>query len=302
MKFRIRAYKLNITTKDGKSIELDGTKDDHLRIRFNITHYIGGVVSQASIDIFNLSKQSEGIASSDFAKVSLQAGYRGNIGLIFSGQSINYEFRREGPDSFVRLYATSGIQDFTGKMVKPKSYAKNISMLEVLKYVVETLDYPYVIQDEDKLPIAPTGYQVSGTVIQEIKRITLAYGLEYYCENGKLIIKSSESPVRKKVIQISELDNGLIGTPILNTAGIEFDLHLNPGIRLNTRVNLKAKAARIQFSGAYTATNKDLISRGEHLVKKITFNGDTHENSWITRCYAIKPAAKKDKKTKEGDD
>lgn len=268
----------------------DGEQDNPLRVRFSITHYDGGVLSQGTIDIFNLSKKSLGIVSEEYADVTLQAGYRNNIGVVFAGQVINHEERREGPDTYIRLYVDSGIKNVDSKFVEPKTFAKNTNTKDIIETIVRYFDMPYTLQDADNLPIKATGYQILGTAKQELNRITKAHDLIWYIENGKIIIKAVRTSIVGRTIEVSELENGMIGTPIRSAVGMEFDVHLNPGFKLNQLVNLKAKSPVIQFSGAYTLNQEDLLSRGVHLIKKLIFEGDTHENPWFTRCVAWKPA------------
>ncbi|CAM0068266.1 baseplate hub [Vibrio phage D93] len=291
MKYVDRVYKLSVT-KGGNHIEFDGTQYNPLRVRFSVTHYDGGILSQAIIDIFNLSKTSQGIVSEEYADVTLQAGYKNNFGVIFSGQTINHEERREGTDTFIRLYADSGIKNIDEKIVDPRTFNKNTKTSEIIEVIVKYLGMPYAIQDLDNLPLKASGYSIKGTVKQELNRIAKAHGLEWYVENGKVVVKNIHTSLKGKVINVSELENGMIGTPIRSSVGVEFDVHLNPGFRLNQLVNLKAKAPVIQFSGAFSMGQKDLLSRGTHLIKKLTFEGDTHENPWFTRCVGHKPATK----------
>lgn len=279
-------------TKGGNHILFDGTKDRHLRIRFSVTHYAGGVLSQAIIDIYNLSKKSEGIVTEEYAEITLQAGYRNNIGVIFSGQAINHETRREGPDTFVRIYADSGVKDFDQKFASIRTFNKNTKTSEIIQIIASQFGLPYMIQDTENLPVQATGYQILGTVKQELNRITNAYDLEWYIENGKVVVKNKKNSIVGKTIEISELEGGLIGTPIRTAAGIEFDVHLNPGLNLNQLVNLKAKSPIIQYSGAFSVNQTEYLSRGTHLIKKLLFEGDTHENPWFTRCVGWKPATK----------
>lgn len=292
MKYTDRVYKLSVT-KGGNYIEFDGTKERHLRLRFSVTHYDGGVLSQAIIDIFNLSKISKGIVSEEYADVTLQAGYKNNFGVIFSGQTINHEERREGADTYTRLYADSGIKNISEKIVEPKTFNKNTKTSEIIEVIVKYLGMPFTIQDLDELPVKASGYSIKGTVKQEMNRITAAHNLEWYVENNKVVVKKINTSLKGKVINVSELENGMIGTPIRSSVGVEFDVHMNPGFRLNQLVNLKARAPVIQFSGAFSVNQDDLLSRGTHLIKKLTFEGDTHENPWFTRCVGHKPPTKK---------
>lgn len=291
MKYTNRAYKLSVS-KGGRYILFDGTEDRHLRIKFSITHYEGGILSQAIIDIYNLSKKSEGIITEEYSDITLQAGYKNNIGVIFSGQAINHETRRDGADTFVRIYADSGVKNIDQKIVSPRTFAKNTKTKEIIEIVVSELGLPFTIQDVDNLPLKASGYSIKGTVKQELNRLAKAHDLEWYVENGKVVIKSIETAIKGKTITISELDGGMIGTPIRSALGVEFDVHLNPGLKLNQLVNLKAKSPVINFSGVFSVNQEDLLSRGTHLIKKLIFEGDTHENPWFTRCVGWKPVTK----------
>lgn len=291
MKFRNRAYILSVSTKSGKFITFDGTTDQHLRIKFSVTHYPGGLLSQAIIDIYNLSKKSEGILSEEYADITLQAGYRNNIGVTFFGQAVNYETRRDGADTFIRIYADSGVK-YLDKPVKPRSFSKTIKVLDVINVLANQFEMPYVIHDQELLTeVKSSGYQISGTLRKEMIRISMDHGLEWYIENGNLIIKKLRTDIKGQTIVVSELENGLIGNPSITSAGIEFDTHLTNSIKLRRLINLKAKSPIIQFSGAFTVNQRQFIDRGVYQVNKILIEGDTHDDLWLSKFSCIIPAS-----------
>ena len=291
MRFYGRHYKLSLGSNGGTKI-YETVNGEGLRLRFNVTHYPGGRLSMASIDLFNVNKQSEGIITSQFTDVSLQAGYENNTGVVFKGQIVNFNKLRDGPDTFLRMFCNSGVRALDNSRVEPKGLNKNVSVLEIIDLISKSLGLPLKIQREDfeNLPLKSIGYPMGNSVRFELERLTRDYNLHWYIENGYLVIKKKDSKLPGSTIIIAE-ESGLIGTPVVTSVGISFKTHLNPSLSLNRIVNLRAKTPSIQFSGGYLVDQSRFIAHGSQRIIKINAVGDTHSDDWYSECDCVRYGA-----------
>lgn len=288
MSYFDRYYRLTIGNKDSRII-YETQELNQLRLRFNISHYPGSTMSMASIDIFNIAQHSKNVIMSEYTDITLEAGYRDNFGVIFSGQVINFNELPDGPDTYLRMFCNAGILALDTKRVTPKGLNSNVTVQEVLDLIAKQLGLTIKLDKNQfsALPKKIVGYPVSGTVRSELTRISRDYNLEWYVENKTLVIKKIGLNFKKNPIEVSE-STGLIETPILTSSGIRFKTHLSAAYSLNDIINLKARAPKIQFSGAYTIDQKPFIRGGKQVISKIIHNGDTHSDNWFTACECIR--------------
>ncbi|NHN93450.1 baseplate hub protein [Acetobacter sicerae] len=100
----IRACSLVVGDASGSGLDLA-----NLRVTFNITHGTTDTPRVLSARVYNPNEKTVARLQSEFIRVTLAAGYQGNVGVIFDGTINQIRSGRENPvDTFVDIFAQSG--------------------------------------------------------------------------------------------------------------------------------------------------------------------------------------------------
>lgn len=182
-------------------------KSSDLDFEFTVKFDDDMEANDAEIVVYNLSQDTIKQLKNK-AKISIEAGYKGDTGLVFSGYITKTKTKREGADKVTTIQciddiATHTISEITFAAGSKASYilktllGKTGTPIEVFKV---RRDYTY--KDEQK---------VDGDLMESIKRYSQVCGVSTFIKGGKIYcrhIKEGDN----LYFELSE-NTGLIGTP-----------------------------------------------------------------------------------------
>lgn len=319
--------KISLTAADlGK----DGIELASLRIRFTVTAMTIDMPATLNARIYNLSQQTtqkllnlktipagRGVSSTTpgdnagAAKITLQAGYEGNYGIIFKGDLIQPRAGRESvTDTYVDLFAGDGDWAHVWGKVN-RTLAAGYTPGDVNDEFKNALSqYGLTVNDlPQDVPqtAAPRGKVMYGMARDYRRDMARTYNLTAYPRQGVLEWLPQSSVRPGDIVEVNSR-TGMINLPQQTTYGMTVQMLLNPSVGPGTLLRVNNKSIqRGQFvasrGGAVDpnlylnqSLNADDNADGAYKVLGVDHTGDTRGNEWYTTAVCIATAP-----TGEGD-
>lgn len=214
-RYRLRVNKIEITGLD---------------IGFNIRRTLKPEPNTAEIQIYNLSPDSRAqIEENRTANVTLEAGYKEDISLIYSGELRDVKTEREGASIITTISSGDGEKKKRRKRVS-KGYAPGTTIKQVVKDCAAAMGVGAGNVDrlgKVEFPRAgatyPNGTVLDGNAAEQLEAILRSAGLEYSIQDGQLQIVPRRQALNDKAVVLSP-SSGLVGTASVSSDG---HLHCN---------------------------------------------------------------------------
>lgn len=256
----------------------DGENVSGLRVVFKAELSDSKEPSKAEVQIYNLNADSRKILQRKGVKVLLEAGYEsvGNSRL-FVGDLKSVDHKNDKADWISKLSISDGGRAWKHARVQ-ESFAPGTTAGDVLRYLGDASGLQLGNLPETILDLTKTydqGYIVSGRWSDEMKRFCKSVGYEFWIQDQTLQMRLPGGELRSALPEISA-SSGLIGSPEFGSPEkkgkprlIKFKTLLQP-TKIGAKVRLKSR-------------NYD----GDVVVKKASFEGDTHGNEWYTNFEGV---------------
>lgn len=236
-----------------------------LHIEFEVPFDDDHIPDRCTIQIFNLvhstrEKIKEG------QKLVLQAGYEGDVGVIFEGVIKATWSDKAGTDRATHIRVVNSNGTTIKKTVK-KSYKKAVKSSTIIRDLAGAIGLKLKVLDLPKDKLHKKGYSCSGKGIDTIKSIADDCGASFYPINGQWYIRDI-----KKGDNINfELspDTGLLGVPEKFVK--KYQKKQTKGYKVNALLQHKVKTAAILKLHSKTASGTFRVIGGKHVANKSDF-------------------------------
>lgn len=182
-------------------------KSDELDIEFEIDFDDDMEANEAQITVYNLSKNTIKQLK-DKSKISVEAGYKGDTGVIFSGYIISVKSKYEDADKVTTITCLDDVKENTLEEI---TYAAGTKASYILKQLLNKTGTPIAVFNMRRDWTYKDEEKVSGDLMENIKKYSEVCGVSTYVSNGKIYsryIKEGDN----LTFELSE-DTGLIGSP-----------------------------------------------------------------------------------------
>jgi hypothetical protein len=315
--------KVSLTAAD---VGKDGIELSALRIVFTVNHIITNVPATLHARIYNLSKSTAqklldmksvpvGMATPfslgqggdpNAAKVTLQAGYEGNFGIIFRGDLIQSKHGREsGTDTYVDLFAGDGDWAHTWGRINTTLAAGYLprDVNDAFKQVAQPLGMTVTdLPDGTKQIAAPRGKTMYGMSRDFQSDLARTNELNCFPRFGQLewLPQAASRPGDTVVVNAT---TGMVGMPTQTNFGLAVQMLLNPSVGPGALLKIDNKSIQLaEFQAGVNETfrSNKLVSQtlnanedtdGAYKVLGVNHKGDTRGNDWYTEaeCIATNP-------------
>lgn len=284
-----RYYRLEIGSA-AETLRLEGAagnNGDPAQIRFTVTQTPNAHRSYAEITVYGLAKATRDKAYRRFDRVKLEAGYEERHGTIFVGQIENVEIGREGPDSFIKLFAQSAVEQWPRAYVH-QSWGPNTPGKDIVEDVAEAYNLPVeFIGDFSALPRAVRGRTISRSARSALNELGRNYGFSWSIENERVVLARDGNSRQGGAFEYSAL-TGLVGTPQITQAGIDIEVLLDPRIRPFNEFEVRAETGELTFNGVYYQRFPRTLGTGQYRAISMTHEGDFYGDTWTTSIEGIR--------------
>ncbi|GED69385.1 hypothetical protein BRE01_30870 [Brevibacillus reuszeri] len=144
--------------------------------------------NESEIKLWNLSKDTISRIKRN-ETLMINAGYRGDVGVILHGFVSSVLTKREGVDAVTSIHVLDS-QDLSKRKVKDITYAEGTLASYILKQMVGQLGLPIAQFELNQDYRYEEGYTASGEVTDIIGKVAKDCGTSAYINKGKVYIRN----------------------------------------------------------------------------------------------------------------
>jgi hypothetical protein len=275
----------------------------YMRQDFSVTLFpnvAGGGLGIAEISLYNLNDDSSREIEAKGLYVSLEAGWEGKTGELFSGKisSITRTKRESGStDVITTLYCKMGL-DILQKGMFQGNFNQLTDILAVLAQIAESAGLS--LQADSQIQGAVEGVTFDGDIVTILAKLSTQFNFNFYFTQKYLVLKAILPFSEVKVVQEYSPTNGLLDIPVVTEKGVDLRVFLNPQIRSGDGFRLTSKFAnfnignlnyinrvRGQVLNTFSAQLNNNRYQGVYQAQSIYHDGSSHENTWETNISAM---------------
>lgn len=272
-----RSYSLNID--DGVSSKtIEG-----LRIVFNITKSLHSFPNLAKIDLYNPNQETLSMLQTRYSELTLNAGYVGNVRLLFKGQIRNVFQRKVGADRVVTVFAGDGEQDWQNSIFN-KTLSENIAVKQVVSEIAASFSNTALgtLQGLDKPADKLRGQVLSGSSKDIMDTLAEDYGFQWSIQDGMLVTVPNDQTLDNTEAVLINNATGMIGSPTVTELGVSVITLLNPNLLPNAAFRVESSFADVSIGGVQFRDIKRTTGEGLYKTYQVVFDGDTHGDNWFS--------------------
>ena len=182
-------------------------KSSELDFEFTVKFDDDMEANDAEIIIYNLSQNTIKQLKKD-SKISIEAGYKGDTGVVFSGYIKKVKTKREEADKVTTIQC---IDDIATHTISEITFAAGTKASYILKTLLNKTGTPIAVFSMRRDHTYEDEQKVDGDLMENIKKFSEVCGVSTYVNKGKIYsrhIKEGDNIY----FELSE-DTGLIGSP-----------------------------------------------------------------------------------------
>lgn len=283
-----RKYRVMVFDKNG-----DGIDVSELHVIFDLTKTITLDNSVSIVTIYNLNAYTEGKLIENAQRVTIEAGYEGNCGLLFDGDVIQpIRYKENGTDYRLDLISLDGDR-FKNQGFSAFTMTRGQTKRQVIEQLSNTAQNPAKlgsISDSYNNSKYIRGKVVFGMAKDYLKQLAKTEDAQFYMENGAINLVSLSDYSEDEIIKLDST-SGLIGSPQQTEDGVTFKCLINPRLKINKSVNIdNSLVIERQYSDG-SEQGRILDQDGTYRVISIHISGDTRGQDWYMDCTAVSRSA-----------
>jgi hypothetical protein len=287
-----RAYRIQVGT-----IEIDareGVGANSLRIAFQVERDHKRQPNNCELVLWNLSSGSrDALSKLATVPVSIEAGYAGDVGTIFLGDLRSARSRREGPDMITRVSAGDGETKIRTARIS-RTFAAGTPIGDVLGQLGTALGVkPGNLSAFRQATLRNGGrtltraLTISGSVFDELERVTSSCGLDWSVQNGELQLRDRTRPATGTADgPLLRADTGLVGE-----VETEVATETKDGVAKGQTIvsgSCLMRADLIPGRSFRCEEQRDGGFQGNLLARSTVHIGDSHStDQWITQWSGV---------------
>lgn len=271
--------KYSLTISDGSNTR---TVSD-LRVSFVITKSLYSIPNLAKIELYNPNNDTLSLLQKKYTDITFNAGYKGNIRLLFKGQIRNVFQTKNDSDRIVTIYSSDGEQDWQNSTFN-KTISENIAIKNVVEEIVgsmgdltigtlEGLEAP-----ADKL----LGQTLSGASKDILDTLGEDYGFQWSIQDGTIVTVPNNASLSNLDAVVINQTTGMIGSPTVTELGANVTTLLNPELLPNRLFEVTANQSAVSIGGIEFREITRTNATGLYKTFNVEFVGDTHGNEWFS--------------------
>lgn len=251
------------------------------RIAFRVYKDVTGDSNEASVEVYNLSKDSEARFQETENTVVLRAGYGNETSIIAVGDISATQVRNQYPDIVTEVSIGDGLRALRDTRVS-LSYRGGVSARSIIADIRSALEVDNRPTDADLSGTYRQGYSFTGRAREALDDVTARFGLSWSIQNGGLQIATRGEPVKGTAPLISP-GTGMLGSPQRKDS-LGSDLSAakkRPGLIVRSLL-----LPRIEPESRVIIESRD-VDRTEYRVLTVEHNGDTRGSDWTTQLEVV---------------
>jgi len=228
-----------------------GKRWEGLRMGFSVAKGTGRTPNKATIEVYNLSRDSSAAFNEPGAVVRFLAGY-GVPPAIFIGDVDRSVRNPSGVDIVTKIEASDGGRKFRDSRIS-KTFASELTVANAIEELAAAAGIP--IGNLGAIPDVRIGQgtTLDGPVRDELDRMAAIIGAEWSLHDGELQILTPAQTTPQEAVLLTP-DTGLVGSPVPTKTGIQVTALLQPKIVPGRRFRLES----LRYTGVYKADQVEM--------------------------------------------
>ena len=222
-------------------------RSDELDIEFDVPFDNNEEPDVARITIYNLSENSINAVSKN-KTVTINTGYEGDIGTIFTGTLQKVMTRWQGVDKVTEFTVGDGSQQWLTAEIS-QTYAEDITASAILRDLTGMFGLELGKLELTNDITYPKGRVIDAMLKDAIKQIAKETDSRFKISKGKIYIMPFDRGIQTGVLLKS--DTGLIGSPEVfekeesgeTKKGFKIQMFLNHRITVNSMIQVQSETA-----------------------------------------------------------
>lgn len=299
----IRRCNLLVSKVNGDGLDLGS-----LRVVFKIKKSDAQTPNTAEIRVYNLAENTAKQIQKEFTKVTLQAGYESNYGVIFAGNIKQIRMGREnGTDTYIDIAAGDGDDAYNYAVVNTTlaAGAKQSDQINAAAGAMSSKGANKGYIGDTGGAALPRGKVMYGMARDYLRQSAESTDTTWSVQDGKLQVVSRTAVLPNQAVLLTS-KTGLIGTPEQTNDGIKARCLLNPLLKIAVRVKINEEdvaSAKLPDTSNKNEVNKPaaIASDGIYRLLTVEHSGDSRGNDWYSElvCLDVDASAPPGKQVKK---
>jgi hypothetical protein len=211
--------------------------------------------------------------------VTLQAGYPGLLGPIFSGELVNAIETVDPPERYLTLYCRDSAKA-TIESIYNNTHSNGTEVEAVIRDVAASFGLPVlVVGDISTYGTVVSGLTESGNSKDVLNRLAASYGFTWTIVTGTVQIRTDVSPAVEPVAKLSAA-TGMIGSPEVDHVGVKVNSKINPNLRVGKSFQVDSLGAQFNFSDVYYQNVPVERINGTFTARSVSYELDYYGDKW----------------------
>jgi len=273
-----RVYELTVIPPDGEARII---RD--LRLNFEITKSVLSFPNIARISIYNANQDTLSALQERYSRIVLNAGYEGDVRLLFKGEVRNVFQSKTGPDRVTTIYSGDGEQSWQNATFN-KTLSENLSVKSAIEEVLKTFSDINIgtLQGLPDVKDKLRGQVLSGSSKDIMDSFAQEYGFTWSIQDGEIVITPDEEPLQGDEAILVKAATGMIGSPTVTEIGVDVTTLLNPRMLPNRAFKVESVNTDVSIGNLFFRNIKRTTGEGLFKIQEVTFRGDSRDGEWTS--------------------
>jgi len=273
-----RVYELTVIPPGGEARVIKG-----LRVNFEITKSILSLPNLARITLYNPNQDTLSALEEKYTRIVLNAGYEGNLRLLFKGDVRNVFQTKKGRDRLLTIYSGDGEKSWQNATFN-KTLSENLSIKSAIEEVLKTFSDVNIgtLQGLPQVADKIRGQVLSGSSKDIMDNFAEEYGFSWSIQDGEIIITPEQEPLEGDEAVLVTASTGMIGSPTVTEIGADVTTLLNPRLLPNRAFLIESVNADVTIGNLFFRNIKRTTAEGLYKIQEVIFKGDSRDGDWLS--------------------
>jgi len=273
-----RVYELTVIPPGGEARVIKG-----LRVNFEITKSILSFPNLARITLYNPNQDTLSALEEKYTRIVLNAGYEGNLRLLFKGDVRNVFQTKTGRDRLLTIYSGDGEKSWQNATFN-KTLSENLSIRSAIEEVLKTFSDVNIgtLQGLPQVADKIRGQVLSGSSKDIMDNFAEEYGFSWSIQDGEIIITPEQEPLEGDEAVLVTASTGMIGSPTITEIGVDVTTLLNPRLLPNRGFIIESLNADVTIGNLFFRNIKRTSAEGLYKIQEVIFKGDSRDGDWLS--------------------
>ena len=273
-----RVYELTVIPPGGEARIIRG-----LRVNFEITKSILSFPNLARITLYNPNQDTLSALEEKYTRIVLNAGYEGDLRLLFKGDVRNVFQTKTGRDRLLTIYSGDGEKPWQNATFN-KTLSENLSVKSAIEEVLKTFSDVNIgkLQGLPQVADKMRGQVLSGSSKDIMDNFAEEYGFSWSIQDGEIIITPEQEPLEGDEAVLVTAATGMIGSPTITEIGVDVTTLLNPRLLPNRGFIIESINAEVTIGNLFFRNVRRTTAEGLYKIQEVVFRGDSRDGDWLS--------------------